>query len=93
MQITAEEMKKSKIIRIRSVQDDHYGDMLKYRGLKKQLGLFLDEGLWRCGGRLKNAALNDDKKYPYILPKESYFTQLIIFDAHEEVKHDGVKET
>ena len=42
---------------------------------------------------MKNADLKYDAKYPYILPKESYFTALVIINAHKEVKHNGMKET
>ena len=32
-------------------------------------------------------------KYPYLLPKSSHFTKLVVVRSHEQVKHNGVKET
>ena len=32
-------------------------------------------------------------KHPYLLPKKSYFTKLVVINLHEEVKHNGVIET
>ena len=66
----------------------------RFNDLKKQLNLFCDDnGLWRCGGRLKNADMKYDTKYPYLIPKESYFAKLLVINSHEEVLHDDVKET
>lgn len=62
--------------------------------LKGQLGLFLDEkGLWRCGGRLQNADMPYQSKYPILLPRNHPFTTLVVQDAHLRVCHNGVKET
>ena len=54
--------------------------------LKKQLNLFCDgKGLWRCGGRLKNADLTYNTTYPYLLPKNCHFTKLVVINSHDEV--------
>ena len=61
---------------------------------KRQFGLFIDtEGLQRCGGRLSNAEIAYATKHPILLPKDHYFTKLVILRAHERVLHNGVKET
>ena len=61
---------------------------------KRQFGLFIDtEGLQRCGGRLSNAEIAYAMKHPILLPKDHYFTKLVILRAHERVLHNGVKET
>ena len=66
----------------------------KFQIWQKQFQLFQDtEGIWRCGGRLKNASLPSDTKHPVLLPMKHYFTGLIIQRAHERVYHNGVKET
>ena len=62
--------------------------------LRSQFGLFLDDrGLWRCGGRLQNADMPFTAKHPVLLPRKHPFTALIIRDAHQRVRHNGVKET
>ena len=61
---------------------------------KRQFGLFVDtEGLQRCGGRLSNAEIAYTTKHPILLPKDHYFTKLVILRAHERVLHNGVRET
>ena len=61
---------------------------------KKQFGLYLDdEGLWRCRGRLENAALLIAARHPVLLPKYHSLTVLVIRDAHERLMHNGVRET
>ena len=61
---------------------------------KKQFGVYLDdEGLWRCRGRLENAALPIAARHPVLLPKHHSLTVLVIREAHERLMHDGVRET
>lgn len=64
-----------------------------FRVWKHQLGLFLEEGVWRCKGRLGNADISYASKYPALLTKEHPVTTLIVEDAHRKVMHNGVKET
>ncbi|CAF1060894.1 unnamed protein product [Didymodactylos carnosus] len=62
--------------------------------LKKQLGLWLDQdGVIRCGGRLKNVESNDCCDFPKLLPKHSSFTKLVIQEYHHKVLHSGVSST
>ena len=47
--------------------------------LQQQLGLKLDEvGILRCYGRYSNAIINEDTKYPKLLPRYEHFTNLLI---------------
>ena len=65
-----------------------------FENLKHNLGVFEDEqGILRCGGRLENAPLPFETKHPILLSRESEFTRLLISNAHEIVKHNGVRET
>ena len=77
--ITAVELFNAKLLWIREVQQDLINDVKTFETLKKQLKLFCDtNGLWRCGGgRIDNADLKYDTKYPYILQK-SKFAELLI---------------
>lgn len=57
-----------------------------------QLAPFLDEsGLIRVGGRLRCSALSPDAKHPYLLPKSSHLTSLLIRNYHLNFLHAGPK--
>ena len=61
--------------------------------MKSSLKLFEDEkGFLRLRGRFGNANWNYDEKYPLLL-RNSYFTRLVILDAHDNVMHHGVDTT
>lgn len=58
------------------------------------LNTFTDENsLLRCRGRLENAPIPYEAKYPLLLTTESYFTRLVVLHAHNEVAHNGTRET
>ena len=55
-----------------------------------KLDPFLDsQGILRVGGRLRNASLPFEVKFPAILPRRSHVTTLIIRYFHEKIKHQG----
>ena len=65
-----------------------------FANLKHQLSLFEDtDGLWRCDGRLENAEMNFNQKYPYIIKRKNEFTELVIRSCHKNVMHNGINET
>ena len=54
------------------------------------LSPFMDsDGLWRVGGRLRNAFIPFDNKHPVILPKEAGLARLMVDHYHKKVKHQG----
>ena len=57
----------------------------------RALNLFVDEnGIIRVGGRMKYlSSASDDVKFPILLPKDSFFSILVVRNAHEQVKHQG----
>ena len=62
--------------------------------MKKQLNLFEDEnGFIRLKGRIGNAEINFDNKFPILLNEMSHVTKLFVIDAHKRVKHSGVNGT
>ena len=62
--------------------------------LVKNLGLFLDQkGIIRCSGRLGKAELPHDSKFPILLPRSHYVTQLIVIECHKRVMHVGTTQT
>lgn len=61
---------------------------------KRQFTLFLDpHGVWRCGGRLAEADVSYSSKHPVLLNRDHPLTTLIIWNAHERVGHNGVRDT
>ncbi|XP_055307836.1 uncharacterized protein LOC129571970 [Sitodiplosis mosellana] len=101
--ITAEELFAAKQIWIRYVQQLHFsqeinhiraGKSLNARDSLLSLNPFIDEhGILRVKGRLRNALLPHNTKYPAILPVSSHFTRLIIRQAHFKVLHGGLQLT
>jgi len=63
--------------------------------LVKNLNLFLDdEEIVRSRGRISHCSrLSEDIKHPILMPRESFLTELLIFDIHERCKHLGVSST
>ena len=50
-------------------------------------------GVIRCHGRYQNAQLSQGAKYPKLLPRKEYYTQLVIEDSHCNMLHAGVSQT
>ena len=64
------------------------------KNLSHQLGLFKDKNnILRCKGRLANAPLKEETKYPILLSKEHRITRLVVEEIHKRIMHGGVKET
>ena len=62
--------------------------------LVRQLRLFLDKSEHlRCGGRIHNAPVNSDTKFPLLLPKDHLLTRMIVYATHKEQLHAGVTST
>ena len=62
--------------------------------LVRQLRLFMDNSdHLRCGGRIHNAPVDSDTKFPILLPKHHPFTKLIVLAVHKEQLHAGVAGT
>ena len=62
--------------------------------IKNSLNLFEDDGILRLKGRFQNSSLEFSAKFPVLIRgKESYFTRLVVWDAHQNVLHHGVEST
>ena len=103
MTLSAVELKEAERCWIRSVQGsfffkeiafllstDHRSTPPTY---VTQFGLFLDEGVIKCKGRLNNAPLPVNSRNPILLPAKHGFTRLLIKQSHESVKHNGIRDT
>ena len=66
----------------------------RFDKISRSLGLFEDQdGLLRCGGRVKNADIPYETKHPTLIPADHTVTEMIIRKAHQKVFHNGVGET
>ena len=62
--------------------------------LIQQLGLKVDElGILRCYGRFLNVEVNENARYPKLLPRHVRFTYLLIMEVHERLIHAGIAQT
>lgn len=60
----------------------------------RKLNPFIDKaGILRVGGRLNQAKLNYDKRFPILLPSDWLFTKLLILDIHNSFCHPGIQTT
>lgn len=101
--LTVSELETERRFWIKSVQGCSFSSEFKvlYQGqsLPKSNSLssltpYIDsQGLLRVGGRLQHSQLPDNAKHPFILPKESVLTTLIISDAHSRTLHGGTQIT
>ena len=44
-------------------------------------------------GRIQESPLPYETKFPILLPSDHYFTRLAVLRSHEQVLHNGVRET
>ena len=58
-----------------------------------QFGLFLQDGVDKCKGRLNKSSLPANTRNPVLLPAKHSFVQLLIKQSHESVKHNGIRDT
>ena len=66
----------------------------KFEETKKVLHVFADEkGVLRVKGRIDDAPLPYETKYPVLLPRRHHFTHLVVYKSYSIVKHNGVRET
>ena len=101
--LSAVELKEAERCWIRSVQGSFFFKEMAFLLSKDhrstpptyvtQFGLFLDEGLIKCKGRLNNAPLPVNSRNPILLPAKHEFTRLLIKQSHESVKHNGIRDT
>ena len=88
--VTTKEYSKAEPLWLVFIQQD-VTKINNYKQLKKDLNLQKEEGnIIRCRGRLKNAPMEYDPKYPIILPKNSKFTELVVKHYQKLVFHNGV---
>ena len=98
--LTAGELRRAKLVWDLYIQRKCYSGEIqaiqqgKRTNLGEQLNLQLDhQDILRCYGRYKNANLDDEVKYPKLLPQKEHYTTLVIEDLHSKLFHAGVTHT
>ncbi|XP_068720408.1 uncharacterized protein [Montipora capricornis] len=78
-----EEIERARELWIREVQGSVLDDEKFDQGKFVSLSLYKDDnGILRCGGRLKNAPIPFKARFPIFLPRSSHFTNLVINEYH-----------
>ncbi|XP_055612339.1 uncharacterized protein LOC129758753 [Uranotaenia lowii] len=94
-EIRSAELSLLQCVQLEEFAEDHkrlrQGSTVSQKSPLLKLRPFMDqnEQLIRVGGRLKNAPIPFDRKYPFLIPKKHFITDLIFIDAHEETLHAG----
>ena len=92
-EVSAEDLDRAKDLWVRHLQKEVQKEQ-KFKKMAESLGVQEDtDGYLRCKGRLGRSKLPFDVKHPLLLPSHHRVTELIIWDSHDRVYHDGVKET
>lgn len=89
--LTATELQNVMVICIKLCQDQYFAkDLENKKGKFASLNPFRDvNDIWRVGGRLQRSDLNEDRKHPIMIPRQSHLAKLIIANAHERTLHGG----
>ena len=88
--LSVEEIQASKNMWIKQCQRNLNNQFDK---LDKNLETFYDETqLLRCKGRLSNASISYDARFPVLLPR-GRLAYIITLDVHSALKHAGVRQT
>ncbi|XP_071570688.1 uncharacterized protein [Temnothorax nylanderi] len=100
--LTVTELTDSKLFWIKTVQQAYFSceiktladgkDLPKSNALLKLTPRLDKDGLLRVG-RLERSFLPENAKHPYILPRDSILSSLVIADAHARTFHGGVQDT
>jgi len=96
--LSTAELRDSLMTWIKVVQQSNFQDIIASIQSKStshplsSLNPFIDQnGILRVGGRLSNADITVDAKYPTLLPKKSQLTKLIISNEHIKLLHAGAQ--
>ena len=93
--VAVDETQHAEAVLIKAAQDDKartiQGKSIpKSPTLLHKLDPFLDEhGILCVGGRLRRANLEDDIKFPILLPRKGHITNLVVQHFHETRMHQG----
>lgn len=96
--LSPNEAQKAERVLIKLAQRQFYSDIFAYFNCQRKikcpplisnLRLFITDGLLLCGGRIHNSDVQENTKFPILLPQKSHLSKLIIQSIHDEF-HFGV---
>nr|XP_047139172.1 uncharacterized protein LOC124815072 [Hydra vulgaris] len=90
--LSADEIERAKTLKVQNEQRDIMTNK-NFKQLKNNLGLRVVDGIIRCHGRMDNAPIPRDAKFPIFIPHSSRLSKFLIVYFHKLVKHNGLKET
>ena len=91
--LTCEEIKSASGLLIKSNQKCLV-NRKDYNEIKNNLNLFENErGIIWSHGRIMNADLPYETRKPIMLDRNNKLTELLVWECHENVKHNGIRET
>ena len=91
--ITVEEIKAVETLWLFDTQK-YFRSLASFKKVEQSLEVYVDDdGLLLCRGRLGNAPVPEESKFPILLPRDSYVTDLIVRNCHHQVLHPGVNDT
>ena len=92
-EVTEAEIAHSEVLWLRSVQRN-LKSLTNYSHLEHEFGLYEDENrVSRCKGRIANADLPHETRFPALLPRNHHISTLLVRQAHEKVHHSKVVAT
>ncbi|XP_068724219.1 uncharacterized protein [Montipora capricornis] len=92
-EVTEEEIAHAELQWLRSVQKN-LKSQANYSHLEYEFGLYEDEnGIVRCKGRIANADLPYETRFPVLLPRDNHISTLLVRQAHEREHHSKVVAT
>jgi len=99
--VTTAEMNDAEALWIKGIQHKSFDAELQYLKKSKsspplrvaQFGLFIDDNILKCKGRINNSTLSLQSKNPVLLPSNHRFVELIVAQSHHKVQHSGVNDT
>ena len=89
--ISVEEMERSERLWVLDAQST-LSDK-KDKCLLKNLGVYEDNGVLRCKGRLENSDLEVDARNPIVIPMDHAIAKLIAVKCHKNVNHLKIRST
>ena len=90
--LTTEELRSAEVTWIKDAQDELMSRE-NFGKIRESLNVVKKDEILVCKGRLENSDLNEEAKFPIILPKNNKFTELVILDCHSRVHHLKVRST
>ena len=91
--VSSNELKESLYLWLKDNQNSFINDS-SFENRKRNLMVDIDKnGLYGLMGRLGNASLSFNTKFPILLNNDHYLTEFIVKDSHSGVLHNGLKHT